>query len=126
VYNMRAFAAAWNGPELNCPDTVWTIELEPQRRAPEQAGCPRAASRVRVKRHGWSVAVLEHQILTSLHTRTGAAPNSLGARLPGEGTDLAREVAKDPRVLDFPGSDQGCPGTCQACPSNLSKLNTAS
>ncbi|MDQ0093045.1 putative nuclease of restriction endonuclease-like (RecB) superfamily [Paeniglutamicibacter psychrophenolicus] len=47
------------------------------------------------------MAVLEHQILTSLHTRTGAAPNNLEARLPGEGTDLAREVAKDPLVLDF-------------------------
>ena len=80
----------------------------------------------RAVRHGWSVAVLEHQILTSLHTRSGAAPNSLEARLPGEGTDLAREVAKDPLVLDFPRSDQGRPGTGQACPSNLSKLHTAS
>lgn len=41
-------------------------------------------------------AVLEHQILTRLQTRSGAAPNNLEARLPGEGTDLAREVAKYP------------------------------
>lgn len=47
-------------------------------------------------------AVLEHQILTKLH-RTGAALNNLEARLPGEGTALAREVAKDPLVLDFLG-----------------------
>ncbi|WP_326961751.1 MULTISPECIES: DUF1016 N-terminal domain-containing protein [unclassified Arthrobacter] len=40
LYNVRALAAAGNGPGLNCPDTVWTIELEPQRRAPELAGRP--------------------------------------------------------------------------------------
>ena len=47
--------------------------------------------------------MLEHHILTRLHTPTRAAPNNLEARLPGEGTDLAREVAKDPLVLDFLG-----------------------
>ena len=57
----------------------------------------------RAVQYGWSVAVLEHQIHTSLHTRTGAAPNNLEARLQGEGTDLARDVAKDPLVLDFLG-----------------------
>ncbi|MDP9883885.1 putative nuclease of restriction endonuclease-like (RecB) superfamily [Sinomonas atrocyanea] len=53
--------------------------------------------------YGWSVVVLEHHILTGLRTRAGAAPNNLEACLPGEGTDLAREVAKDPLVLDFLG-----------------------
>lgn len=53
--------------------------------------------------HGWSVAVLEHQIHTQLHTRSGAAPNNLESRLPGEGTDLARQIAKAPLVLDFLG-----------------------
>jgi hypothetical protein len=33
----------------------------------------------------------------------GTAPNNLEARLPGEGSDLARQVAKDPLVLDFLG-----------------------
>ena len=49
------------------------------------------------------MSVLEHQIRTGLHSRSGAAPNNLEARLPGEGTDLARDIAKDPLVLDFLG-----------------------
>lgn len=53
--------------------------------------------------NGWSRPVLEHHILTRLHERAGAAPNNLEARLPREGTDLAREIAKDPLVLDFLG-----------------------
>jgi predicted nuclease of restriction endonuclease-like (RecB) superfamily len=35
--------------------------------------------------------------------RTGAALDNLEARLPGEGTALAREVAKDPLVPDLLG-----------------------
>jgi len=57
----------------------------------------------RAVQNGWSVAVLEHQIITALHTRVGATPNNLEARLPGAGTDLAHEIAKDPLVLDFLG-----------------------
>lgn len=38
--------------------------------------------------HGWSVAVLEHQISSKLHEREGSAANNLLARLPGEGSDL--------------------------------------
>lgn len=53
--------------------------------------------------NGWSRPVLEHHILTRLHERAGAAPNNLEARLPREGTDLARDIAKDPLVLDFLG-----------------------
>lgn len=67
------------------------------------AGADPPGVRSRATEHGWSVAVLEHQILSSLHTRTGAAPNNLEARLAGEGSALAREIAKDPLVLDFLG-----------------------
>lgn len=49
------------------------------------------------------MAVLEHQIRTELHARDGAAPNNLESRLPNEGTDLVREVAKDPLIFDFLG-----------------------
>jgi predicted nuclease of restriction endonuclease-like (RecB) superfamily len=57
----------------------------------------------RAVRHGWSLSVLEHQIASRLHEREGSAPNNLEARLPREGTALAREVTKDPLVLDFLG-----------------------
>ncbi|MBG0741102.1 DUF1016 family protein [Paeniglutamicibacter antarcticus] len=105
VYNMRAFAAAWNGPEpiVQTPSgqLSWSHNVALLNKLDDHE--LRRWYAFRAVQHGWSVAVLEHQILTSLHSRTGAAPNNLEARLPGEGTDLAREVAKDPLVLDFLG-----------------------
>ena len=105
VYNMRAFAAAWNGPEpiVQTPSgqLSWSHNVALLNKLDDHELRQWYASRA--VGHGWSVAVLEHQILTGLHTRSGAAPNNLEARLPAEGTDLAREIAKDPLVLDFLG-----------------------
>ena len=105
LYNMRAFAAAWNGPDpiVQTPSgqLSWSHNVALLSKLDDHE--LRQWYAARAAGHGWSVAVLEHQILTRLHTRSGAAPNNLEARLPGEGTDLAREVAKDPLVLDFLG-----------------------
>lgn len=105
LYNMRAFAAAWSGEEpiVQTPSgqLSWSHNVALLNKVDDQELRRWYASGA--VQHGWSVAVLEHQIRSSLHTRTGAAPNNLEARLPGEGTDLAREVAKDPLVLDFLG-----------------------
>ncbi|GAA3325877.1 DUF1016 N-terminal domain-containing protein [Paeniglutamicibacter sulfureus] len=105
MYNMRAFAAAWSGEEqiVQTPSgqLSWSHNVALLNKVDDHELRRWYASRA--VQHGWSVAVLEHQIRSSLHTRTGAAPNNLEARLPGEGTDLAREVAKDPLVLDFLG-----------------------
>jgi predicted nuclease of restriction endonuclease-like (RecB) superfamily len=105
LYNMRAFAAAWNGPEsiVQTPSgqLSWSHNVALLTKLDDHEIRRWYASKA--VQNGWSVAVLEHQILTRLHTRTGAAPNNLEARLPGEGSDLAREVAKDPLVLDFLG-----------------------
>jgi predicted nuclease of restriction endonuclease-like (RecB) superfamily len=105
LYNMRAFAAAWNGPDpiVQTPSgqLSWSHNVALLSKLDDHELRRWYASRA--VGNGWSVAVLEHQILTGLHTRAGAAPNNLEARLPGEGTDLAREVAKDPLVLDFLG-----------------------
>jgi predicted nuclease of restriction endonuclease-like (RecB) superfamily len=102
---MRSFAAAWanGGPIVQQPVARlgWghiTVLLD--KFGDDELRYWYAAKAVQ---NGWSRAVLEHHILTRLHTRTGAAPNNLEARLPGEGTDLAWEVAKDPLVLDFLG-----------------------
>jgi predicted nuclease of restriction endonuclease-like (RecB) superfamily len=57
----------------------------------------------RAVEQNWKLEVLEHQIATGLHRRIGAAPNNLEARLPSDGAELARNVAKDPLVLDFLG-----------------------
>ncbi|QOT19932.1 YhcG family protein [Paenarthrobacter sp. YJN-5] len=105
VYTMRAFAAAWSGPEpiVQTPSgqLSWSHNVTLLNKLSDHELRRWYASRA--VQNGWSVAALEHQILTGLHTRTGAAPNNLEARLPGEGTDLARAVAKDPLVLDFLG-----------------------
>lgn len=50
--------------------------------------------------NGWSRAVLLHQIANQLHARLGAAPSNFPATLSGD-TDLARQLTKDPFVLDF-------------------------
>lgn len=105
VYHMRAFAASWNGPEpiVQTPSgqLSWSHNVVLLNKLNDQELRRWYASKA--VGHGWSVAVLEHQILTSLHSRTGSAPNNLEARLPGEGTDLARAVAKDPLIFDFLG-----------------------
>ncbi|WP_276606354.1 PDDEXK nuclease domain-containing protein [Arthrobacter sp. CAU 1506] len=98
-------AAAWTGPEpiVQTPSgqLSWNHNVTLLNKINDHKLRRWYASKA--VQNGWSVAALEHQILTDLHTRTGAAPNNLEARLPGEGTDLARAVAKEPLVLDFLG-----------------------
>jgi predicted nuclease of restriction endonuclease-like (RecB) superfamily len=91
LYMMRAFAAAWNGPEpiVQTPSgqLTWSHNVvllnkvdDPLIRRWYAAGAVRS---------GWSVSALEHQIVTKLHTRVGTAPNNLEARLPHDGGTLA-------------------------------------
>lgn len=105
LYNMRAFAAAWSDAEsiVQTPSgqLSWSHNVALLNKLDDHQLRRWYASKA--VEHGWTVAVLEHQIITQLHNRTGAAPNNLEARLPGEGSALAREVAKDPLVLDFLG-----------------------
>lgn len=102
---MRAFAAGWDGPgpigQQPVGQLPWGhITVLLTKFKDRQIRDWYAATAVQ---HGWSRQVLEHQILTRLHARAGSAPNNLEARLPGEGTELAREFTKDPLVFDFLG-----------------------
>ncbi|MGP9034393.1 PDDEXK nuclease domain-containing protein [Glutamicibacter mysorens] len=105
LYNMRAFAAAWSDADsiVQTPSgqLSWSHNVALLHKLDEQD--LRQWYALRAVQHGWSLAVLEHQIRTQLHAREGAAPNNLESRLPTEGTDLAREVAKDPLIFDFLG-----------------------
>lgn len=105
LYNMRAFAAAWSDDDsiVQTPSgqLSWSHNVALLHKLDEQD--LRQWYARRAVQHGWSLAVLEHQIRTQLHAREGAAPNNLESRLPTEGTDLAREVAKDPLIFDFLG-----------------------
>lgn len=51
--------------------------------------------------HGWSRAVLLHQIDTNAHERQGKAITNFERTLPEPRSDLAREVLKDPYHFDF-------------------------
>ena len=51
--------------------------------------------------HGWSRAVLNHQIEASLHDRAGKAITNFKATLPPSQSDLAQQTIKDPYNFDF-------------------------
>jgi predicted nuclease of restriction endonuclease-like (RecB) superfamily len=51
--------------------------------------------------HGWSRAVLTHQIETRLFHRSGNAITNFATTLPAPDSDLARQILKDPYNFDF-------------------------
>jgi len=51
--------------------------------------------------HGWSRAILEHQIESDLHGRQGKALTNFERTLPPADSDLAQQVLKDPYNFDF-------------------------
>ncbi len=51
--------------------------------------------------HGWSRAVLVHQIESDLRRRQGKAITNFDRALPPRQSDLAQEVTKDPYNFDF-------------------------
>jgi predicted nuclease of restriction endonuclease-like (RecB) superfamily len=54
-----------------------------------------------VLEHGWSRAILEHQIETDLYGRQGQALTNFSQTLPPPQSDLAQQVLKDPYNFDF-------------------------
>jgi predicted nuclease of restriction endonuclease-like (RecB) superfamily len=55
----------------------------------------------KVVQHGWSRAVLVHQIELDLYGREGKAVNNFSETLPPVQSDLAQQILKDPYVFDF-------------------------
>ena len=53
------------------------------------------------QQHGWSRAVLTHQIESGLWQRQGQALHNFARALPAPQSDLAAQVLKDPYVFDF-------------------------
>lgn len=51
--------------------------------------------------HGWSRAILEHQIETNLYGRQGKAQTNFARTLPAPQSDLAQQILKDPYNFDF-------------------------
>lgn len=50
---------------------------------------------------GWSRAVLDHMLDTSLHLRQGNAVSNFNTQLPQPTSELAQELTKDPYIFDF-------------------------
>lgn len=53
--------------------------------------------------HGWSRAVLVHQIESDLYSRQGMAVTNFQVTLPGPQSDLAQQLVKDPYNFEFLG-----------------------
>jgi predicted nuclease of restriction endonuclease-like (RecB) superfamily len=59
--------------------------------------------------HGWSRNVLDHHIRTAAHERFGNAATNFDRALQSGESDLAKQITKDPYVLDFLAIDGDAP-----------------
>lgn len=99
---MRAFAAAWTDSEFvqqvaaQMPWGHHQVLLDRVRDAQARAWYARECAR-----HGWSRAVMVHQIESRLRERQGSAVTNFAVTLPSEQSELAQQLLKDPQVFDF-------------------------
>jgi len=99
---MRAFAEAW--PDLPIVQQLvaqlpWghcVRLLDAKLGGNEQLWYVRAAIE-----HGWSRAVMLHQIDSGLYHRQGSAPTNFARTLPAPLSDLAQQIVKDPYSFEF-------------------------
>jgi len=117
LWRMRAFYLAYPASELNLPQLVTDLATRflPQAVAEIPWGHNTAiiekikdpAQRLwyaaQTIEHGWSRAVLVHQIESNLYERQGRVLTNFERALPAPQSDLARELIKDPYNLDFLG-----------------------
>jgi predicted nuclease of restriction endonuclease-like (RecB) superfamily len=103
---MRAFAEAWpeladNAQFVQQPvgQIPWghNIALLTKLKDAEQ----RRWYAARAIEHGWSRAILVHQMESRLIDREGKAITNFRQNLPASGSELARQTLKDPYVFDF-------------------------
>jgi predicted nuclease of restriction endonuclease-like (RecB) superfamily len=99
---MRRFAEAWKEDEFVqqvAAQLPWfhnCVLLDKVAAPDERIWYARAAIH-----HGWSRAVLVHQIESNLRRRQGKAITNFDRALPPPQSDLAQEVTKDPYNFDF-------------------------
>lgn len=103
LFYMRRFAAAWPDPDAIVQQAVgqlpWGHIIELLDKTDDQALRDWYAG-MDVE-HGWSRAVLSHQIATRLHERRAAAPSNFTTALERPDSELAQQITKDPFALDF-------------------------
>ncbi|MFP3182699.1 MAG: PDDEXK nuclease domain-containing protein [Paraburkholderia sp.] len=99
---MRAFAEAWPDAEIvqrvvaQLPWGHNVSLLDMVKVAEERAWYVRQTIE-----HGWSRAVLVHQIESQLFARQGSALTNFSRTLPAEQSELAQQLLKDPYTFDF-------------------------
>jgi len=99
---MRAFAQAWPDEAIvqeSLAQITWYHNialLEKLKEPVERQWYARQAVE-----HGWSRALLTHQIESRLHERQGRALTNFERTLPPPQSDLARQILKDPYAFDF-------------------------
>jgi predicted nuclease of restriction endonuclease-like (RecB) superfamily len=99
---MRAFAAAWTDAEFVqrvVAQLPWghNVSLLDTVKATEE----RAWYAEQAIEHGWSRAVLVHQIESDLFARQGSALTNFSRTLPAGQSELAQQLLKDPYTFDF-------------------------
>ena len=99
---MRAFAEAWPD-EAIVQQAIAQIPRGHNITLIEDLKSPEIRLRYAkaAKEHGWSRAVLVHQIETDLYRRKGKAVSNFDKALPAATSDLASETLKDPYTLQF-------------------------
>jgi len=117
LWNMRAFYLAWTEEVEELQQTVGEVDGE---NLPQVVGeipwghslqlisklehpLERLWYAAQTIEHGWSRAVLVHQIESNLYERQGKALTNFEQALPAPQSDLAQELVKDPYNLDFLG-----------------------
>ncbi len=113
VYRMRAFYLAYAGAIVSQParQIDLTAPPEPMASLPwfhnvlliEKLKVPgeRLWYAHQALEHGWSRAILDHQIDSDLYSRQGKAVNNFTRTLPPPQSDLANQLLKDPYNFDF-------------------------
>jgi predicted nuclease of restriction endonuclease-like (RecB) superfamily len=104
IHYMRQMAAAWS-ESATVPQVVGQLPWGHVRLLLGKLDEPDARdwyARAAVA-GGWSRNVLLNQIKGQARDRAGAAPSNFELILPGEDSELAVQIAKDPYVFDFLG-----------------------
>lgn len=99
---MRAFADAWADEEFVqrvVGQIPWGLNIELLTKLKDAT--TREWYAQAALQHGWSRAVLAHQIETRLHERSGKSLNNFTATLPPPESDMVAAAFKDPYTLDF-------------------------
>ncbi|MCY3023296.1 MAG: PDDEXK nuclease domain-containing protein [Planctomycetota bacterium] len=125
IWRMRAFHLAWTDEILSQPAREsGAAELSQLAREADGRNLPQAVAEIpwfhnvvlvwklknpaerlwyaqKTIEHGWSRAILVHQIELDLYARQGKAITNFKATLPPPQSDLATQIIKDPYNFDF-------------------------